>query len=172
MLILLCLFVCLFVFVCLLVCLLVVYSSVSMTIYNIYIFNSEGQCIYYWEWKRSGDSQVSQSEEFKLMYGMIFSIKSFINRLSPIDADNQFCSYATNKHRLHFFETQSKLKFILNTDLQADSAKVNELLKEIYTGYYVQFVVKNPFCDIRGVSIESSLFTKKLNAFISNLTIA
>ena len=155
---------CIYLFVC-------TFGYLAMTIYNIYIFNSDGQCIYYWEWKRTGESQVSQSEEFKLMYGMIFSIKSFINRLSPIDADNQFCSYATNKHRLHFFETQSKLKFILNTDLQSDSAKVHDILKEIYTGYYVQFVVKNPFCDIRGISIESSLFTKKLNAFISNLTI-
>ncbi|KAI6647255.1 hypothetical protein LOD99_12252 [Oopsacas minuta] len=143
-----------------------------MTVYNIYIFNCDGQCIYYWQWERSGDSNVSQVEEFKLMYGMIFSIKSLINRLSPIDVDNQFGSFATNKNRLHFYETQSKLKFILNTDLQADTGKVHEILKEIYTGYYVQYVVKNPFCDIKGVSIESSLFTKKLNCFISSLSIA
>ena len=143
-----------------------------MTIYNLYIFNSEGQCIYYWEWKRSGVSNVSQTEEFKLMYGMIFSIKSFINRLSPIDTENQFVSYATNKHRLHFYETASKLKFVLNTDLQADTTRVCDILKEIYSGYYVQYVVKNPFCDPKGVSIESSLFTKKLNVFISNLSIA
>ena len=143
-----------------------------MTIHNIYIFNSEGQCIYYWEWQRNGDSKVSKEEEFKLMYGMIFSIKSFINRLSSIDGDNQFGSYATNKHRLHYFETQSKLKFILNTDLQADSAKVADILKEIYTGYYIEYVVKNPFCDPKGLSIGSNLFTKKLNLFISNLVIA
>lgn len=142
-----------------------------MTIYNLYIFNSGGQCIYYWEWNRTSVSNLTQDEEFKLMFGMIYSIKSFINRLSHVDGDNQLFSYATNKHRMHFLETPTKLKFVLNTDLQTDSQKVREVLNEIYANYYIEYVIKNPFCDPKALSIDSNLFTKQLREYISSLTI-
>lgn len=56
-----------------------------MTIYNIYIFNRDGQCVFYKEWTRTKHSGLTQEMEFKQMFGFITEIKSFVNKMSPTD---------------------------------------------------------------------------------------
>lgn len=64
------------------------------------------------------------------MYGMLFSIKSFVNKISPFDPKEGFLYYKTNKYTLNYLETPSGLKFVLNTDTTARDAK--DILQEIY----------------------------------------
>ncbi|XP_045461510.1 trafficking protein particle complex subunit 1 [Harmonia axyridis] len=134
-----------------------------MTIHNIYIFNKNGNLLYYNEWNRIKQTGMTRDEEAKLMYGMLFSIKSFVNKISPTDPKDGFLYYKTSKYTLHYFETLTGLKFVLNTDNHAQS--VRELLQQIYNQVYVEYVVKNPLIDL-AQPIESEIFKEKLDTLI------
>lgn len=102
-------------------------------------------------------------QEAKLMYGSLFSIKSFVSKISPIDTREGFLFYKTNKYALHFFETPSGLKFVLNVDVL--STGVKELLQQLYAKIYVEYAVRNPLW-VQGTPITSDLFKIKLDEFI------
>lgn len=106
-----------------------------MTIYHLYIFDKFGTMLYYAEWNRTKKSGVSREEvgfkiififninmlinmfflqEAKLTYGMLFSIKSFVSKISPHDPREGFLYYKTNRYALHYMETPSGLKYLIN----------------------------------------------------------
>ena len=139
---------------------------VIMTVYNLYIFDRNCSCLYYKQWVRNKEAGISQDEEFKLMYGMIFSIKSLLSRLSPRTTKESFLGYSTNKYKLHYFETPTGLKFVMLTDTNVGS--LNDSLNEIYSKLYVEYVVKNPLYQ-PGEWVDSELFSSELDAFVQKL---
>lgn len=102
------------------------------------------------------------------MYGMLFSIKSFVTKISPLDPKDGFLHYKTSKYTLHCLETPSGLKFVMNTDNQTQG--VRDILKKMYNEIYVKYAVRNPLCNI-GEPITSELFKTKLDSFIKQAPI-
>lgn len=160
----------------------------EMTIYNLYIFDKYGTLLHYAEWNRIKQSGITKEEEAKLMYGMLFSIKSFVNKISPIDPKEGFLFYKTNKYALHYLETATGLKwvpicrfvlfsfapllqlnrvfvfrFVLNTDTAATAVK--EFLQQYYAKIWMEYVVKNPLW-MPGMPVTSDLFKQKSDQFI------
>ncbi|XP_065072779.1 trafficking protein particle complex subunit 1 [Ochlerotatus camptorhynchus] len=132
-------------------------------IYNLYIFDKYGTLLHYAEWNRLKQSGITKDEEAKLMYGMLFSLKSFVNKISPIDPKEGFLYYKTNKYALHYVEVSSGLNFVLNTDTTASGIK--DFLLQLYSKIWVEYVVRNPLWTI-GTPVTSDLFKSKLDEFV------
>lgn len=136
-----------------------------MTIYNLYVFDRNGSLLFYHEWIRRKHTSMSKEEEAKLLYGMLFSLKSFSAKLSPVDMKQGFTSYKTNVYRLSLYETPSSLKFVLNTDNEASQQEIRELLSGLYCQVYVEYASKSPML-VPGEIITSNLFRTKLDQYM------
>ncbi|KAI8818120.1 Sybindin-like protein [Fimicolochytrium jonesii] len=173
-----------------------------MTIYNLYIFDRHCRCVFFAPWTKTPVSQnppssqsqpsvtpsetkpqsmkdtlgatgMSLEEEAKLVYGVVFSLKNLVNRLSAKAGSEGFLSYRTSTYKLHYFETPTGLKFVLNTDPTLDSAAMKETLRTIYAQIYVEYVTRNPLAEAlraQGVEpVQSELFKGHLGRFIRSV---
>jgi hypothetical protein len=65
-----------------------------------------------------------------------------------------FQSYRTSAYKFHFFETLSGYKFILLSDPLADNMQF--VLRSIYSGPFLDFVVRNDLVGVRGGGLDES----------------
>uniref|UniRef100_V9LFB3 Trafficking protein particle complex subunit n=1 Tax=Callorhinchus milii TaxID=7868 RepID=V9LFB3_CALMI len=137
-----------------------------MTVHNLYIFDRNGSCLHYNEWNRKKQAGMSKEQEYQLMYGMLFSIRSFVNKMSPVDSSDGFLSFNTSRYKLHYYETATGVKIVITTDLGVGS--IRDILSQIYSTIYVEYVVKNPLCGLNE-PIQSELFRSKLDNYIRGL---
>jgi len=137
-----------------------------MTVFNLHLFDAHGECLF-------SLNPEDKNEYNKLLYGFLYSLKSFAMRLNPnISKDNlvPFFTYHTSTYQLIFLEMATSLKMVLI--VAPDSTKNNEyykqLLREFHRQVYVDYVVKNPIQQT-GTPIDSLLFRDKAVEFISKL---
>ncbi|EAL70688.1 hypothetical protein ACTFIW_011982 [Dictyostelium discoideum] len=136
-------------------------------IYNIYIFNKDGTCIYYEDWNKKKQSQ-NQSEDQKLLFGMLYSLKAFITSSSPkkIDDKTGFHCYKTSTYKLHYYETLSCIKFIIMSDPNVPDLRDD--LKKIYSQIFVEYVIKNPIYK-HGTTVKCDTFINQLNLYLKQM---
>ncbi|VDM01335.1 unnamed protein product [Schistocephalus solidus] len=114
-----------------------------MKLFNLYLFNVHGCNIFYREWI-SLKTDESQENQGKLVHGMLVGLKALCSKLSPTENEIHSLTYHTSKYRLHYLESPTGLKIVLNTDHCTPS-----LIKELETVYklYVEHVIKAPDFD-------------------------
>lgn len=127
------------------------------------------------------------------MHGMLFTIqKRIVPNLSPTEVREGFQCYRTSKYKLSYYETPSGIKYVMNTDLNAQG--VRELLQTINSQVslkipilwfrlnnhstiydsifqiYLEYCVKNPTYR-SGEVIQSELFKAKLDELLKQTPI-
>eukprot|EP01100_Stratorugosa_tubuloviscum_P004940 TRINITY_DN2251_c0_g1_i1.p1 TRINITY_DN2251_c0_g1~~TRINITY_DN2251_c0_g1_i1.p1 ORF type:complete len:137 (+),score=35.16 TRINITY_DN2251_c0_g1_i1:117-527(+) len=132
-------------------------------IFNLYIFNRTGVCLYYCEWHRKRNCE-SQTEEQKLVFGLIYSLRIFASKVSPEPCET-FNFYKTSGYKLHYFETPTGLKFALLTD--PNSPDMREQLRILYS-IYVRYISNNPIAKLNE-PINCNQFAENLNKVIQSL---
>lgn len=143
----------------------------------MYIFNRNGVCLYYKEWHRPLTT-LSPQQDQKLMFGLLFSLKSFTAKMDPTSANKgnlgvpqlpgegcSFHSFRTNTYKLNLMESPSGIKMILITDPRMGDLR--EALKYIYN-IYVEYVAKNPLYT-PGQPFRCDLFNTTLDHYVRNL---
>ena len=97
-------------------------------IFNLYIYNRKGKCLYYREWCRPLNTLSDDpEEEKKLMFGMLFSLKDLTSKLAPINsssANSEIHVVKTNTFTLHHYQSLSGMMFVLNTDPNAPGSVI------------------------------------------------
>lgn len=90
-----------------------------------------------------------------------FKIQAHLKR------SDTFTSFKTETYKLHFFCTPTKYRFIILTD--PNCANQTDLLKEIYTKIFIEYVIKNPLHK-PFTKINCQLFSEQLDKFITYQT--
>lgn len=109
---------------------------------------------------------MSHSDDEKLIFGLVFSLRNMVQKLGG--EDDTFLSYRTGEYKLHYYETATRMKFVMLTDTKQNNLR--PYLHQIWANLWVEYVVKNPLAPIEhpgGVGVANDLFEKGLEAFVT-----
>ncbi|KAJ4982663.1 sybindin-like family protein [Stagonosporopsis vannaccii] len=108
---------------------------------------------------------LSHADDEKLIFGLVFSLRNMVTKLGG--ADDTFLSYRTGEYKLHYYETPTRMKFVMLTDTKVPNLR--QYLYQIWANLYVEYVVKNPLAPVEhpgGVGVSNELFERGLEAFL------
>ncbi|KAM0748618.1 hypothetical protein T439DRAFT_327882 [Meredithblackwellia eburnea MCA 4105] len=98
-------------------------------------------------------------EEAKLVYGIILSLRNMVKKLSGKE-DDTFHSFSTSAYKLHYLYTSTSTHLVLVTTPMQESLRF--VLRQIYTGPYLDHVVRNPVVgmdsQVSGKGIDNDAF--------------
>lgn len=144
-----------------------------MTIYSFYIYDRHCNCVYSREYVPGHElgtvNKNNDSDAAKLLFGMVYSLKSLAQKLS--DSDNYLRSFSTGHYRVHFLESLSNFKFLLVSDTLVDSMQL--ALQHLYAGIFVKNVALNALSPIEfgALKINNASFIQESDAFLKALPV-
>mmetsp|Transcript_22117 Transcript_22117/g.32213 ORF Transcript_22117/g.32213 Transcript_22117/m.32213 type:complete len:140 (+) Transcript_22117:76-495(+) len=138
-------------------------------IYNLYIYDRKGECLFYKEWSRPMNTlKDDPDEEKRLMFGMIYSLKDLTNKMAPSVGTEGLHVIKTNSYTLHHFESITGMTFVMNSDPGSQDLYHN--LQHIYSSIFVECVIRNPLYRHQPNQVISCpLFEKKLEEYIAGI---
>ncbi|KAL6452767.1 BET5 Trafficking protein particle complex subunit BET5 [Candida maltosa Xu316] len=121
-----------------------------MTIHSFFIFDRHCNCIYNREYGHTPSSsdtipgQINKnndSNSSKLLFGILYSLKTISNKLVDESSINQLKSFNLGQFKIHFYESLSNFKFILITNVEVE--ELSSVLFQLYSEYFIKYVVEN-----------------------------
>jgi hypothetical protein len=148
-------------------------------ILEFFIFHRNGTCLCHLDnFEKNSNNYVNKAinitinkeneHRYKLIYGMLFSMKSFVKTLSPKKNDDSLKMFVTSNYKLHYIEFINGLRFLFLT-----TPKVNYLgeeLRNIHKLFYTNLISKNVFINLEE-QIKNEIFIEKVSKYIENITI-
>eukprot|EP01040_Poterioochromonas_malhamensis_P001553 gene1553-1644_t len=137
-------------------------------LYNFYIYNRKGKCLYYREWNRPLNTLSDDTDEEKrLMFGMLFSLKDLASKLSPSQGENLHV-VKTDNFTLHHYQSLSGFVFVINT--RPEVPDLYGSLQHIYSNIFVEYIVRNPLYHFKvDEPLNCPLFVAKVEEYLFSL---
>ncbi|GAA5968440.1 hypothetical protein JCM8115_006389 [Rhodotorula mucilaginosa] len=118
--------------------------------------------------RRASPGRLAFDEEAKLVYGVVFSLRNMVSKLST-RPDESFQALTTSAYKLHYLATPSSYHFVLLTSPQAGSCR--PLLRQIYTGPFNEYIVRNPLASLdsqkSGKGIDNPSFRRAVEKLLA-----
>ena len=111
----------------------------------------------------TSSANKENEHRYKLIYGMLFSMKSFVKTLSPIKTKDHLKNFSTSNYKLHYTEFLNGLRFIFITT--PSQFEYNEELKKIHQLFYTPLISKNIFSG-QEEQIKNEVFLEKVYNYI------
>jgi hypothetical protein len=151
-------------------------SSPTIKILEFFIFHRTGTCLLHLDLQEdqlivtNKALNVANDREaenrYKLIFGLIFSMKSFVKNLSPNKTFDFFKSFLTSNYKLHYVEFLNGLRFVcITSPIKMD---LSQYLKEIYSSYYVNLISKNILIN-KEDQIKNEIFLELVYNYLNNL---
>lgn len=124
-----------------------------MTIYTFFIFDRHCNCIYNREFtpspthdKPTGQiNKNNDADNSKLLFGILYSLKTIATKLISTSDDsaplNELKQLTIGQFRIHFWESLTRFKFVIITDLHVQSLQLE--LWQLYSQFFIRYVVEN-----------------------------
>ena len=117
----------------------------------------------------TASANKENEHRYKLIYGMLFSMKSFVKTLSPLKAKDYLKSFSTSNYKLYYTEFLNGLRFIfITTPTTPATMECNEELRNIHKYFYTPLISKNIFSE-QEEQIKNELFLEKVYLYICRL---
>ena len=142
-----------------------------MSIYDLFIYDKYGQCLYHRPMNQVNVSQKTFDRRSKLVFGLLYTMQAFVNKLTPVTLTEQenepIICLNTPTYRIHTFTTLSGFRIVLTTNLKLTS--VTNQLKRIY-GLFVDYVVSTPYYG-QGETLSAIpiVFDKQIRSFLDTM---
>jgi hypothetical protein len=174
-----------------------------MTVHSFHIFDRRGKTLFTKRYIKSlgvPDDVEQLSEQRKLVFGMLFSIRELSNNLSPSEEPCELQMVKTGSSTLYNFETVSGLRFVLYTTPETSyssndnpvqsptattsgavpreggmtsplvTANIRTALKHIYEHIWVTFVIRSPMYQPHDPNIEVTNFEASLDSYLKGMS--
>lgn len=172
-----------------------------MTVHALHIFDRKGKTLFTKRYSSTKQQPVQDAEQLseqrKLIFGMLFSLRELVGSLTPEGRSPALHSVNTGAGTLHCYETISGLRIALFTNNNpvmntlgarggGDNSKTSfqTALKHIYSEICVECVVRSPLYRPEDIQVEplegtdnnsgrfdikSTNFEAKLNAYLTSM---
>mmetsp|Transcript_3992 Transcript_3992/g.5748 ORF Transcript_3992/g.5748 Transcript_3992/m.5748 type:complete len:156 (+) Transcript_3992:123-590(+) len=152
-----------------------------MAVHSFHVFDRKGKTLFTKRYatKDNNSEQDSDqlSEQRKLVFGMLFSLREMVSTLAPDSEirDAGLHSVRTGAGTVHNYETLSGLRFALYTDnsKQGNGPAIRSSLKHIYTKLWVECVIRSPLHSASTdsvMNVSSTNFEPQLDAYLRSMT--
>ncbi len=151
-------------------------ENYSLSILEFFMFNRDGVCLVHLDLQDNDNLYTNKAldtandkandNRYKLIYGLLFSMKSFVKNISPNKTYDFFKSFITSSFKLHYQEFLNGVRFvILSNPVKVD---LSHQLKDIYSAYYVNFISKNIMVD-KDKPINNEMLMELITIYLNNL---